>query len=236
MSRCAFGTAPRRCATWCFPSVQSGTEKLSEDALAALVTRDAMVGVAKVTRAAPGRRRMNGVHDMGGMQDMGPIQTGEERAGLSCTLGRRECLRCTAPLAAWRKWNLDAARTENETDSSRRISAHELLRKLATRCWWMLLDRKHGLVTSAEIEAVGPARGSRQGYPCAQRRRQIRPLRRFGRRLQAGMLPVAPRFQGGPARARPQHQSRGPHAPAALCPRQTWHDRSRSWRFCFPGH
>jgi nitrile hydratase len=33
------------------PERPAGTEKLSEDELAALVTRDAMVGVAKVSRA-----------------------------------------------------------------------------------------------------------------------------------------------------------------------------------------
>ena len=52
----------------------AGTEKLKEEALAALVTRDAMIGVAKVP---PRRRReagMNGVHDMGGMQDLGAIE------------------------------------------------------------------------------------------------------------------------------------------------------------------
>ena len=49
MSRCGCGTAPPRCATWCCPSGRPGSEKLSEDELAALVTRDAMIGVAKVT-------------------------------------------------------------------------------------------------------------------------------------------------------------------------------------------
>ena len=40
---------------------------MDEDALAALVTRDAMIGVAKVAAA------MNGVHDMGGMHGFGPV-------------------------------------------------------------------------------------------------------------------------------------------------------------------
>ena len=42
------GTPAPRSATWCCPSGRPGTESLSEEELAALVTRDAMVGVAKV--------------------------------------------------------------------------------------------------------------------------------------------------------------------------------------------
>ena len=56
------------------PERPAGSEKLSEEELAALVTRDAMVGVAKVTLPQTGGQRMNGVHDMGGMHGMGPIQ------------------------------------------------------------------------------------------------------------------------------------------------------------------
>ncbi len=55
------------------PERPAGTEKMTEEELAALVTRDAMIGVAKVA-AASRSRGMNGIHDMGGMQDMGPIQ------------------------------------------------------------------------------------------------------------------------------------------------------------------
>jgi nitrile hydratase len=36
------------------PERPAGTAKMSEEALAALVTRDSMVGVAKVTLATPG--------------------------------------------------------------------------------------------------------------------------------------------------------------------------------------
>ena len=56
------------------PERPPGTENMSESDLAALVTRDSMVGVAKVS--VPQRRSscMNGIHDMGGMQDMGPIR------------------------------------------------------------------------------------------------------------------------------------------------------------------
>ncbi len=66
------------------PERPAGTGTLSEDELAALVTRDAMIGVAKVKR----RRGMNGVYDMGGMQDMGPIQYGEEQNRSSMRAGK----------------------------------------------------------------------------------------------------------------------------------------------------
>ena len=45
---------------------------MSENELAALVTRNAMVGVSKLSLKE--RQCMNGVHDMGGMQEMGPIR------------------------------------------------------------------------------------------------------------------------------------------------------------------
>ena len=74
MSRCAFGTARRKLRYLVLPERPTGSEELSEEALAALVTRDAMIGVAKYFATRGGKPRMNGVHDMGGMHDMGPIQ------------------------------------------------------------------------------------------------------------------------------------------------------------------
>ena len=70
------------------PERPAGTEGLSEDALAALVTRDSMVGVAKVTSADGRSDGMNGVHDMGGHAGHGSDPAREERAGVSRALGR----------------------------------------------------------------------------------------------------------------------------------------------------
>ena len=75
------------------PERPAGTEELSEEELAALVTRDAMIGVGKGPLTAAGRRRMNGVHDMGGMQDMGPIQQEKNEPVFHARLGRRGCSR-----------------------------------------------------------------------------------------------------------------------------------------------
>ena len=73
------------------PERPAGTEKMTEEQLAALVTRDAMVGVAKVAYRRR-RRRMNGVHDMGGMQGMGPCSK-RKRAGLPRDAGKDASMR-----------------------------------------------------------------------------------------------------------------------------------------------
>ena len=53
----------------------SGTEGWSEEQLAALVTRDSMVGTG--LPLSPGARRMNGIHDMGGMDGFGAVEPEE---------------------------------------------------------------------------------------------------------------------------------------------------------------
>jgi len=52
-SKCGCGTVRRSCAIWCFGKA-AGSESLDEEALAALVTRDAMIGVAKIASPAQG--------------------------------------------------------------------------------------------------------------------------------------------------------------------------------------
>jgi hypothetical protein len=53
-SKYVFGTAQRKYATWYYLSGPQAVKKLSEEELAGLVTRDAMVGVAKVNLPQPG--------------------------------------------------------------------------------------------------------------------------------------------------------------------------------------
>ena len=58
--KCASGTARRRLRYLVLPERPAGTEALTEDELAALVTRDSMIGVAKVLprgEEAPHERR-----------------------------------------------------------------------------------------------------------------------------------------------------------------------------------
>ena len=76
-SRSASGTAPRRSVISCCRSVRPEADHLSEDALAALVTRDSMIGVDEGVATTGWRSRVNGVHDMGGMQGMGPVRSRE---------------------------------------------------------------------------------------------------------------------------------------------------------------
>ena len=134
MSRCAFGTARRSCAISSCRRRPVGSEKLSEEALAALVTRDAMIGVAKVTATGAGRQPMNGVHDMGGMHGMGPIQNEERRARVPRALGGTG-IRTDARDGSLAKMALDATRHQRELIPAGRISAHELLRASGLRHW-----------------------------------------------------------------------------------------------------
>ena len=85
---------------------------MSEEQLAALVTRDAMIGVAKVTLPPVGRPAMNGVHDMGGQHGMGPVQYEKDEPVFHATWeGRVYAL--TRAMRAWRKWNLDTEQTRD---------------------------------------------------------------------------------------------------------------------------
>ena len=91
------------------PERPAGTERMTEEQLAALVTRDAMVGVARVAPATR-RQAMNGVHDMGGQQGMGPIHYEKDEPVFHAPWeGRVYAL--TRAMGAWRKWNLDTTGT-----------------------------------------------------------------------------------------------------------------------------
>ena len=78
---------------------------MSEEQLAALVTRDAMVGVAKVT-VPPRRQPMNGVHDMGGQHGMGPVEYEKDEPVFHAPWEAR-VYALTRAMRAWGKWNLD---------------------------------------------------------------------------------------------------------------------------------
>ena len=60
------------------PMRPAGTEGMSEEQLADLVTRDSMIGTG--LPLAPDASRMNGPHDLGGAQGFGPIVAGAGRA------------------------------------------------------------------------------------------------------------------------------------------------------------
>ena len=96
-------------------------------ALAALVTRDAMIGVAKA-KTAEGRPYMNAVHDMGGMHDMRPIQY-EETEPVFHEQWESRAFALMRAMRAWQKWP-GSLPSPARADHASRISAHELLRAM----------------------------------------------------------------------------------------------------------
>jgi nitrile hydratase len=135
---------------------------------------------------------MNGVHDMGGMQDMGPIQYEKNEPVFHARWEAR--VRALAhAMAAWRKWNLDADRYENEL-----VPPSEYLRYTYYERWFAVLVAlfvKRGLVTSAEIKSGTPAAGSSRATP-ALTVAGVMPLLALG--VVSGRdVPVAPLFKVG---------------------------------------
>jgi len=105
---------------------------------------------------------VNGVHDMGGMQDMGPVQAETNEPVFHHPWeGRVFALR--RAMAAWRKWNIDAARYAVELVTPvdyLRMSYYE--RQLAA---FLEMLVEHGLVTRAELDAGVRAPGSAVATP-----------------------------------------------------------------------
>jgi nitrile hydratase len=130
---------------------------MTEGELAALVTRDAMIGVAKVT--PPGRGGMNGIHDMGGMHGFGPVEP-EANEPVFHQRWEARTHAIAKALGSWGKWNIDYGRHEREL-----IPPAEYLRMSYYEKWLarnMFLMVKHGLVTQDELETGKPAPGSQK--------------------------------------------------------------------------
>jgi nitrile hydratase subunit beta len=105
---------------------------------------------------------MNGVHDMGGMQDMGPIVR-EKNEPVFHQPWEGRVFALAFALFAWRKWNIDATRYEQEL-----IPPVDYLRMSYYEKWLaylMGLLVKRGLVTSAELESGRPETGSARLAP-----------------------------------------------------------------------
>ena len=184
--------------------------EMTEEELAALVTRDSMVGVA--SGGASRRQAMNGIHDMGGMHGMGPIRH-EENEPVFHEKWEGRVYAINRAIGAWRKWNIDAGRHAIE-----QLPPADYLRMSYYEKWLVRnigLLVKHGLVTQEEIDTGKPAPGSRKATPpftvanlaltdCATAE-----LRSSGRGCQSAL-------QSGRPRSRAQDQPHGPHAPAAL--------------------
>ena len=105
---------------------------------------------------------MNGVHDMGGMQDMGPVQREKDEPVFHAPWEGRVFALAQA-LLAWRKWNIDAMRYEQEI-----IPPAEYLRMSYYERWLAYVTGllvKRDLVTRAEIESGRPEAGSPKATP-----------------------------------------------------------------------
>jgi nitrile hydratase beta subunit len=105
---------------------------------------------------------MNGVHDMGGMQDMGPVQP-EKNEPVFHESWEGRVFALAFALFAWRKWNIDATRYEQEL-----IPPDDYLRMSYYQRWLAYVTGllvKRGLVTRAELETGKPDPGSPKAIP-----------------------------------------------------------------------
>ena len=105
---------------------------------------------------------MNGVHDMGGMQDMGAIER-EKNEPVFHQPWEGRVFALAFALFAWRKWNLDATRYEQEL-----IAPADYLRMSYYEKWLAYVTGllvKRGLATRAEIESGRPDSGSAKATP-----------------------------------------------------------------------
>jgi len=105
---------------------------------------------------------MNGVHDMGGMHGLGRIEY-EKNEPVFHAPWEARTYALTRAMAAWRKWNIDAARHQREL-----LPAEDYLRMSYYESWLERLVQimvKSGLVTRAEIETGKPAPGAPKATP-----------------------------------------------------------------------
>ena len=105
---------------------------------------------------------MNGVHDMGGMQDMGPVQR-EQNEPVFHQPWEGRVFALAFALFAWRKWNIDATRYEQEL-----IPPADYLRMSYYERWLAYVTGllvKRELVTRAELESGKPDADSAKATP-----------------------------------------------------------------------
>ena len=203
------------------PERPAGTETMTEEQLAALITRDAMVGVAKVALPTVRRQRMNGVHDMGGQQGMGPVEYEKNEPVFPRPLGGASLRAhpCDAGLAQVEPRRRPA---RTRTSAPGRLFANELLRALvpqarsAGRAVWLRDQRGDGERKARLRARRKPLRRSASrrlpaGSPGASLRARIRTSDRCSRCASAcapaTSIPPATRACRGTRAARPASSS-----------------------------
>jgi nitrile hydratase subunit beta len=105
---------------------------------------------------------MNGVHDMGGMQDMGPVQR-EKNEPVFHKRWEGRVFALTFAMFAWRKWNIDATRYEQEIIPPADYLRMSYYEKWLSQLTGLLVRRE--LATPAEIESGRPEAGSPKATP-----------------------------------------------------------------------
>lgn len=135
---------------------------------------------------------MNGVHDMGGMHGMGPVPY-EKDEPVFHAMWEARTYGLNRAMAAWGKWNIDAARYEIE-----QIAPAEYLRMSYYERWLVRLVGlllKTGLVTEREIVTGKPAPGSSKSVPALT---VDKVLETVNRGIPSSRDPrIPPRFQVG---------------------------------------
>ena len=142
------------------PERPAGSEHLSEEALAALVTRDSMIGVGPgpcPRRLARERGPRHGRHARPGSD-----RSRGRRAGVSRALGGAGP-RPDPGHGAWGRWSIDASRHQRELIPGADYLAMSYYEKWLTGLIELMI--KTGLVTRAEIETARPAPDAKPATP-----------------------------------------------------------------------
>ncbi len=211
------------------PERPAGTEGMSEEALAALVTRrlDDRRRQSDAWEGDP----MNGLHDMGGMQGFGPIQR-EANEPVFHAPWEGRVITMVMGIAAWGKFGVDQRRYAREL-----IPPAEFLRMSYYELWYTglittLLDA--GMVTRAEIDSGVPAAGSAKLTPALLAARV--PTFFANGTPKYAQCARRSQFPRRPARARQEHQSDDAHAASPLRARANRCCHARLRRLCVSGH
>jgi nitrile hydratase subunit alpha len=164
------------------PRRPPGTEGWSEEQLAGIVTRDAMIGVAAV----------NGAHDLGGVHGLGPIRREHEEPVFHRDWERR-VFALNLALGLLGRWNIDMGRFYRE-------NRHpvDYLSSTYYELWLKGLERiavDKGLLTKAELEA-GRALAPRDAQLTAADPARARQAITTGRSAKMAVA-LAPKFSVG---------------------------------------
>ena len=131
------------------PMRPAGTDGWDEERLAALVTRDSMIGTGLAKRPERGGS-MNGVHDMGGMDGFGKVEPEANEPVFHAPWEGRVIAMMRA-MGAVGAWNLDMFRDAREHQPAAFYLATSYYKSWAKSIEMLMLSR--GLATPDEIAA-----------------------------------------------------------------------------------